>query len=135
MRSWFIEHSRRSHFYPKHVPETSVYALLPFSPGASPGREPANGESETIQNKSHENRFSPPYPGALPVWGHAQGESETSQDASLDDTIWSRAGRGRAERGVFGDCSIERESGYVPAANVPHPCSESPRLLCVRHTR
>ena len=64
----------------------------------------------------------------MPVGGHAQGESKISQDVSLDYTIWSRAGRGRAERVVFGDCSIERESGYVPAANVSHPRSESPRL-------
>ena len=64
----------------------------------------------------------------MPVGGHAQGESKISQDVSLDYTIWSRAGRGRAERGVFGDCSIERESGYVPAANVSHPWSESPKL-------
>ena len=67
MRCWFHEHSWRSHFYPKHVPETSVYALLPFSPGALPGRDAAKGESEIFQ------------------------------DANLYDTIWSRAGRGRAE--------------------------------------
>ena len=75
-----------------------MYALLPFSLGALAGRDAAKGESEIFQ------------------------------DLSLYDTIWSRAGRGRAEREVFGDCSLERESGYVPAANVSHPWSESPKL-------
>ena len=123
---------------PSQAPEArNEIAYAPYAAGqritslASLLRE-AIGESAAcpwgIQSESHKNPFSPPYPGALPVEGHAQGENETSQDASLDDTNWSSAGRGRAERGVFGDCSIEQESGYVPAANRSPPWSESPRL-------
>ncbi len=46
--------------------------------------------------------------GALPARGVAKSEGEITQDKNLGYTIWSRAGQGRSEREVFGDCSFER---------------------------
>ena len=73
------------------------------------------------------------FPGAPPVGDLVEGKHVFVQDKGIlgttwEDTSWSRAGRGRSERGFCGDCPIGRESGHVPAANFFHPRSESPRI-------